>query len=59
MGLQDYLKQTIQLNFKGGTNFWNDALYSVKFNRFKGGIVIILLAKLVPLIEEHGVLIIG
>ncbi len=59
MGLQDCLKQTIQMDFKRGAKFWNDALYSIKFNQFKGGIVIVVLAKLAPLIEEHGVLILG
>ncbi len=59
MGLQDYLKQTIQMDFKGRAKFWNDALYSIKFNQFKGGIVIVVLAKLTLLIEEHGVLILG
>jgi hypothetical protein len=47
------------MDFKGGINFWNDALYLIEFNRFKGGIVIIVLTKLAPLIEEHGVLILG
>jgi hypothetical protein len=47
------------MDFKGGANFWNDALYLIKFNRFKGGIVIIVLTKLRPLIKEHGVLILG
>jgi hypothetical protein len=47
------------MDFKRGANFWNDALYLVEFNRFKGGIVIIVLVKLAPLIEEHGVLILG
>jgi hypothetical protein len=47
------------MDFKGGVNFWNDALYLVEFNLFKGSIVIIVLAKLAPLVEEHGVFILG
>jgi len=32
MRLQDYLKKTSQMDFKGGASFWNDALYLAKSN---------------------------
>jgi hypothetical protein len=35
MGLQDYLKKTNQLDFKGGVSFFNDVLYLIDSNRFK------------------------
>lgn len=57
MGLQDCLKKTSQMEFKGGMSFWNNALYTTESNQFKGGTIIIASTKLAPLIEKHGVLI--
>jgi hypothetical protein len=57
MGLQDCLKKTSQMDFKGGASFWNDVLLSIKKKRFKGSTSIILSCRLIPLVEEHGVII--
>jgi hypothetical protein len=57
MKLQDCLKKISQIDFKGGVSFWNNALYTAKFNQFKGGTAIIVSVRLAPLIEKHGVFI--
>jgi hypothetical protein len=56
MGMQDCLKKTSQMDFKGGASFWNDVMFSTKSNRFKG-CTIILSFRLTPLVEKHGVII--
>jgi hypothetical protein len=56
MGVQDCLKNTSQMDFKGGANFWN-VLFSTKKNRFKRGTTIILFSIFAPLVEEHGIII--
>jgi hypothetical protein len=55
MGLQDCLKKTNMLDFRG-VNFWNDVIYLVDSNRFKVGTRIIVFVKIAPLVEQHGVL---
>jgi hypothetical protein len=45
------------MDFKGGASFWNDVLFSIKNNRFKGSTLIILSSILIPLVEENGVII--
>ncbi len=47
------------MNFKGGMNFQNDALYSTKSNQFKGVTTIIISTRFAPQIEKHGVFILG
>jgi len=59
IGLQDCLKKTNQLDFKGGINFWSDALYLANNNRFEVGTKIIVFVKIAPLVEQHGVLILS
>jgi hypothetical protein len=56
MGLWDCLKKTSQMDFKGSVSFWNDVLLSIENNRFKGGTLIIPLSRLIPLMEEHGII---
>jgi hypothetical protein len=57
MGLQDCLKKTNQLDFRGGLHFWNDVIYLVDTNRFKACTRIILFARITPLVQQHGILI--
>jgi len=57
MGMQDCLKKTNQMDFKGDASFWNDVLFSTKCNRFERRTTIILSFKLTPLVEMHGIII--
>jgi hypothetical protein len=57
MRLQDCLKKTNQLDFRGGINFWSDALYLLDNNRFEAGTRIIVLVRIAPLVKQHGILI--
>ncbi len=45
-----------QMDFKGGVNFCNDVLFSLKNNKFKGTTIIILSSRLAPLVEDYGVI---
>lgn len=53
------MRHTHQLDFKGGTSLWNNALYSAEGARFKAGTCILLGKQLVPFIVDSGVLIEG
>jgi len=44
------------MDFKGNVSFWNDVLFSVNNNRFKGTTTIILSFKLAPLVEDYGII---
>ncbi len=56
MGMQNCLKKISRMDFKGGVSFWNDVLFSVNNNRFKGTTTIILSFKLAPLVEDYGII---
>ena len=46
-----------QLNHKGGANFWNNALFSPKGDRFYARTRSVVGNQLVPYIVDHGLLI--
>jgi hypothetical protein len=58
MDMHDCLKYTSQMDFKRGASFWNDVLFSTKKIDSKGTIII-LFSTFAPLVEEHGIIILG
>jgi len=56
-GIRDCLTSTSQLHLKGGKQFWNEARYSAATGKYTRGTAIIVAERLVPFIEEHGVII--
>lgn len=57
MGIRDCIASTSQLHFKGGKQFWNEAKYSAITGKYTGGTGILISERLVPFIENHGVII--
>ena len=56
---KDCLSLTKTLEFRLGTNLWNEASYCVQSQRYKNGAPILLHDSLIDKIEEHGILILG
>lgn len=57
MGIRDCSTSTSQLHFKGGKEYWNKSKYSADSGKYTGGTGILISERLVPLVEDHGVLI--
>lgn len=57
MGIRECATLTSQLHFKGGQEFWSEAKFSATTCKYTGGIGILVVERLIPHIEDHGVLI--
>jgi len=57
MGIRDCMAHTLQLRFKGGREFWNESTYSASTGKYKGGTGILIAERLIPFIEENGVMV--
>lgn len=57
LGIRDCISSTSQLHFKGGRQFWNEAKYSASTGKHTGGTGILVSKRLVPFIEQHGVIV--
>lgn len=57
LGIRDCVTQTSQLHFKGGKEFWNKSKYMAETGKYRGGTGILVAERLIPYIEDHGVLI--
>jgi exonuclease III len=57
MSMEDCLTKTKQLDYKGGSSFWNHATYSARGDRYKGGTGIILGAKTGALVTDSKVIV--
>lgn len=44
------------MGFKNGVFFWNEVIYYVNKDSFKGGIVILILDKVINIVREYGVI---
>lgn len=50
------LKQARLVETQGGSSLWNEATFLAQSRRFKGGTIIILLAKMATVVTHHGIL---
>ena len=50
------LRQANKVEFRRGTNFWNEGSFSARTTRFKGGIGIVLTEQMANIMTGHGVL---
>ncbi|KAG0595816.1 hypothetical protein M758_UG200300 [Ceratodon purpureus] len=57
--LDDCLNRTKQLEYRGGANYWNNALYTALGDRFSGGTGIVVGSQMAPHIIQNGVIIEG
>ena len=57
MSLEDCTTKTSQIHFKLRAELWNQSKFSLETGKFRGGTTILIKDNLVPLIEEHAILV--